>query len=95
MMKKENKLEEEKALQAKAETATPSNEQFKKAIAKSKIDELKVKVIYELDELTSLAKENQLVDEFATFILRYKNNIEPENRYQANSVLERLFDLLH
>ena len=61
--KYKKKLEEEKALQAKAETATPSNEQFKKAIAKSKIDELKVKVIYELDELTSLAKENQLVDE--------------------------------
>lgn len=61
--KYKKKLEEEKALQAKAETAAPSNEQFKKAIAKSKIDELKVKVIYELDELTSLAKENQLVDE--------------------------------
>lgn len=61
--KYKKKLEEEKALQAKAETATPSNDQFKKAIAKSKIDELKVKVIYELDELTSLAKENQLVDE--------------------------------
>ena len=61
--KYKKKLEEEKALQANAETATPSNEQFKKAIAKSKIDELKVKVIYELDELTSLAKENQLVDE--------------------------------
>ena len=61
--KYKKKLEEEKALQAKAETATPSNEQFKKAIAKSKIDELKVKVIYELDELTSLAKENQLLDE--------------------------------
>ena len=61
--KYKKKLEEEKALQAKAETATPSNEQFKKAIAKSKIDELKVKVIYEIDELTSLAKENQLLDE--------------------------------
>ena len=61
--KYKKKLEEEKALQANAETATPSNEQFKKAIAKSKIDELKVKVIYELDELTSLAKENQLLDE--------------------------------
>lgn len=66
--KYKKKLEEEKALQAKAETATPSNEQFKKAIAKSKIDELKVKVIYELDELTSLAKENQLVDETADLI---------------------------
>lgn len=66
--KYKKKLEEEKALQAKSETATPSNEQFKKAIAKSKIDELKVKVIYELDELTSLAKENQLVDETADLI---------------------------
>lgn len=66
--KYKKKLEEEKALQAKAETAAPSNEQFKKAIAKSKIDELKVKVIYELDELTSLAKENQLVDETADLI---------------------------
>ena len=67
--KYKKKLEEEKALQAKAETATPSNEQFKKAIAKSKIDELKVKVIYELDELTSLAKENQLVDETEDLIV--------------------------
>ena len=47
------------------------------------------------NEEDRLAKENQLVDEFATFILRYKNNIEPENRYQANSMLERLFDLIH
>lgn len=74
--KYKKKLEEEKALQAKAETATPSNEQFKKAIAKSKIDELKVKVIYELDELTSLAKENQLVDETADLIADLEKALE-------------------
>ena len=74
--KYKKKLEEEKALQAKAETATPSNEQFKKAIAKSKIDELKVKVIYELDELTSLAKENQLVDETEDLIADLEKALE-------------------
>lgn len=74
--KYKKKLEEEKALQAKAETAAPSNEQFKKAIAKSKIDELKVKVIYELDELTSLAKENQLVDETADLIADLEKALE-------------------
>ena len=47
------------------------------------------------NEEDRLAKENQLVDEFATFILRYKNRVEPENRHQANSMLERMFDLLH
>mgnify|MGYP004511536505 FL=1 len=74
--KYKKKLEEEKALQSKAETATPSNEQFKKAIAKSKIDELKVKVIYELDELTSLAKENQLVDETEDLIADLEKALE-------------------
>lgn len=74
--KYKKKLEEEKALQAKAETATPSNDQFKKAIAKSKIDELKVKVIYELDELTSLAKENQLVDETEDLIADLEKALE-------------------
>lgn len=47
------------------------------------------------NEEDRLAKENQLVDEFATFILRYKNSVEPESRSSANSMLERLFDLLH
>ena len=47
------------------------------------------------NEEDRLAKENQLVDEFATFILRYKNSVEPESRSAANSMLERLFDLLH
>ena len=47
------------------------------------------------NEEARLAKENQLVDEFATFILRYKNSVEPESRSAANSMLERLFDLLH
>ena len=76
--KYKKKLEKEKVLQAKAkaETATPSNEQFKKAIAKSKIDELKVKVIYELDELTSLAKENQLVDETEDLIADLEKALE-------------------
>ena len=74
--KYKKKLEEEKALQSKAETATPSNEQFKKAIAKSKIDELKVKVIYEIDELTSLAKENQLLDETEDLIADLEKALE-------------------
>ena len=47
------------------------------------------------NEEDRLAKENQLVDEFATFILRYKNSVEPESRSVANSMLERIFDLLH
>lgn len=47
------------------------------------------------NEEDRLAKENQLVDEFATFILRYKNSVEPESRSVANGMLERIFDLLH
>lgn len=40
-------------------------------------------------------KENQLIDQFATFILRYKMNVEPQNRLEANTMLEHILDLLH
>ena len=40
-------------------------------------------------------KETQLIDQFATFVLRYKMNVEPQNRSEANNMLERILDLLY
>lgn len=47
------------------------------------------------NEKEQIEKENRLLDEFATFILRYKHHVEPENRHQANSMLDQVFDLIH
>ena len=40
-------------------------------------------------------KEIQLIDQFSTFVLRYKMSVEPQSRSEANTMLERILDLLH
>ena len=40
-------------------------------------------------------KENQLIDQFATFSLKYKMSVEPQSRSDAYNMLDKILDLLH
>ena len=42
-----------------------------------------------------LKDKEKLIDEFSTFILRYKNHVEPESRSTANNLLDNILNLLH
>ena len=48
-----------------------------------------------LSDKNNYLQEDQLLDDFATFIVRYKMSVEPQNRSDTYNMLDKILDLLH
>lgn len=48
-----------------------------------------------LSDKNNYLQEDQLLDDFATFILKYKMSVEPQSRSDNYNMLDKILDLLH